>query len=209
MKIFDISAPIWEEMPVYKNREEKKTKFQVTSDFTKGSVHETRINMDVHAGTHVDAPLHMFSEGQTIEHTPIEKLVGQAKVFDLTHVKEGVSKEDLADLDIQQDDFVLFKTSNSFDEEFNFDFIYVQEDAAQYLAEKGIRGVGVDTLGIERAQPGHPTHKTLMSKEIIIIEGLRLAEVEAGEYFMVAAPIKLIGTDGAPARVLLMRDICC
>ncbi|MDZ5610602.1 cyclase family protein, partial [Bacillus pseudomycoides] len=62
-------------------------------------------------------------------------------------------------------------------------------------------------LGVERSQPGHPTHKALFGANIIVIEGLRLKDVPADQYFMVAAPLKLVGTDASPARVLLFKDM--
>ena len=203
MKFYDVTAEVYEGMPVYKNKEEKQPKFQTV---TNGHVTETRLSLDLHTGTHVDAPLHMINDGETMETIPLERLVRPVKLFDLTHVNDGITKEDIADLPIDKGDFVLFKTSNSFDEEFNFEFIYVKEDAARYLAEKGIDGVGIDSLGIERAQEGHPTHRTLFQNDIIVMEGLRLKDVEAGEYFMVAAPLKVIGTDASPARVLLFEQ---
>jgi arylformamidase len=204
MKMYDVTAPIFEGMPVYKNKPEKQPKFStVTNDY----VTESRVDMDVHTGTHIDAPLHMVKNGETFETISLEKLVGTCKVFDVTNVDDKISKNDIAHLDIQENDFVLFKTKNSFDEAFNFEFIYVAEDAAQYLAEKKVRGVGIDALGVERSQPGHPTHKTLFGNNIIIIEGLRLKDVPEGQYFMVAAPLKLVGTDAAPARVLLFENL--
>jgi arylformamidase len=204
MKMYDVTAPIFEGMPVYKNKPEKQPKLTtVTNDY----VTESRIDMDVHTGTHIDAPLHMVKGGETFETIPLEKLVGNCKVFDLTNVKDKISKEDLQHLNIEENDFVLFKTQNSMEDAFNFEFIYVAEDAAQYLADKKVRGVGIDALGIERSQPGHPTHKTLFGSGVIVIEGLRLKDVPEGEYFMVAAPLKLVGTDAAPARVLLFEDI--
>jgi arylformamidase len=202
MKMYDVTAPIFEGMPVYKNKPEKQPKFTtVTNDY----VTESRVDMDVHTGTHIDAPLHMVKNGETFETISLEKLVGACKVFDLTNVDDKISKDDIAHLDIQENDFVLFKTKNSLEDAFNFEFIYVAEDAAQYLAEKKVRGVGIDALGVERSQPGHPTHKTLFGNNIIIIEGLRLKDVPQGQYFMVAAPLKLVGTDAAPARVLLFE----
>jgi arylformamidase len=204
MKIYDVTAPIFEGMPVYKNKPEKQPKFStVTNDY----VTESRVDMDVHTGTHIDAPLHMVKNGETFETISLEKLVGTCKVFDVTNVEDKILKADITHLDIQENDFVLFKTKNSFDEAFNFEFIYVAEDAAQYLAEKKVRGVGIDALGVERSQPGHPTHKTLFGNNIIIIEGLRLKDVPEGQYFMVAAPLKLVGTDAAPARVLLFENL--
>jgi arylformamidase len=204
MKMYDVTAPIFEGMPVYKNKPEKQPKFStVTNDY----VTESRVDMDVHTGTHIDAPLHMVKNGETFETISLEKLVGTCKVFDVTNADDKISKNDIAHLDIQENDFVLFKTKNSFDDAFNFEFIYVAEDAAQYLAEKKVRGVGIDALGVERSQPGHPTHKTLFGNNIIIIEGLRLKDVPEGQYFMVAAPLKLVGTDAAPARVLLFENL--
>ena len=203
MNMYDVTAPIFEGMPVYKNKPEKQPKLTtVTNDY----VTESRIDMDVHTGTHIDAPLHMVKDGETFETIPLEKLVGYCKVLDVTNVDDRITKEDLIHFDIQENDFLLFKTKNSFDDAFNFEFIYVAEDAAAYLAEKRIRGVGIDALGVERNQTGHPTHKTLFSHGIIIIEGLRLKDVPAGEYWMIAAPLKLVGTDAAPARVLLFEQ---
>ncbi|WP_339173648.1 cyclase family protein [Anoxybacillus sp. FSL W8-1294] len=203
MNMYDVTAPIFEGMPVYKNKPEKQPKLMtVTNDY----VTESRIDMDVHTGTHIDAPLHMVKDGETFETIPLEKLVGYCKVLDVTNVDDRITKEDLIHFDIQENDFILFKTKNSFDDAFNFEFIYVAEDAAAYLAEKRIRGVGIDALGVERNQTGHPTHKTLFSHGIIIIEGLRLKDVPAGEYWMIAAPLKLVGTDAAPARVLLFEQ---
>ncbi|PDY46870.1 cyclase family protein [Bacillus pseudomycoides] len=204
MKIYDITAPIFEEMTVYKNKPEKQPQFSRT---TNAHVTESRITLDVHTGTHIDAPLHMINEGATFESIPLEKLVGPVKVFDLTTVEDGITKTDLQHLDIQENDFILFKTRNSFEDEFNYEFIFLKEDGAHYLAERNIRGVGIDALGVERSQPGHPTHKALFNANIIVIEGLRLKNVPADQYFMVAAPLKLVGTDASPARVLLFKDI--
>jgi len=202
MKMYDVTAPIFEGMPVYKNKPEKQPKLTTV---TNGYVTESRIDMDVHTGTHIDAPLHMVVNGETFETLSLGRLVGDCKVFDLTHIDDKISKNDIEHLVIEENDFILFKTKNSLEDAFNFEFIYVAEDAAQLLAEKKVRGVGIDALGVERDQPGHPTHKTLFGNNIIIIEGLRLQEVPEGQYFMVAAPLKLVGTDAAPARVLLFE----
>jgi len=201
MKIYDITAPIFEGMPVYKNKPEKQPKI---TRATNAHVTESRLELDVHSGTHIDAPLHMINDGDTFETISLEQLVRPVKVLDLTHVIDGITKEDLEKFDLQENDFVLFKTRNSGDEGFNPEFIFLKEDGAQYLAELKITGVGIDALGVERSQPNHPTHKALFGANIIVIEGLRLQEVEAGTYFMIAAPLKLIGTDAAPARVILM-----
>lgn len=204
MKMYDVTGTIYEGMTVYKDVPEKQPKFDTV---TNGYVTETRLDLGVHTGTHIDAPLHMVVDGDTFETISMEDLVGQSKVLDLTDVENGISKTDLEKFEIEKNDFILLKTKNSYEDAFNFDFIYLAHDAAEYLSEIGIRGVGIDTLGIERSQEGHPTHKTLFGNDIIIIEGLRLKEVEQGDYFMVAAPLKLTGTDASPARVLLFEGL--
>jgi len=204
MKVYDVTDTITEGMTVYKNKPEKQPKITRS---TNGYVTESRIDLDVHTGTHVDAPLHMLTDGDTFEAVSLKDLVGQCKVLDLTEVEDRITKADLEAFDIQQGDFVLLKTKNSYENAFNFDFIFLAHDGAEYLTERGVRGVGIDSLGIERSQEGHPTHKTLFTNKVIIIEGLRLKEMDQGDYFMVAAPLKLVGTDAAPARVLLIEGI--
>ncbi|WP_100009928.1 cyclase family protein [Lentibacillus sediminis] len=204
MKMYDVSAPIYEGMPVYKNKLEKQPKLNTT---TNGHVTESRIELDLHTGTHVDSPLHMINDGDTMETIQIEDLVGKVKLFDLTGVDDRITKADIASLPIEKNDFVLFKTKNSLEDEFNFEFIFVAADAAAHLAEIGIKGVAVDGLGIERSQPDHDTHRSLFEQKVIIAEGLRLADVPEGEYFMVAAPLRIQGTDASPARVLLFEGL--
>jgi arylformamidase len=203
-KIYDISVPIYCGMPVYKNKPEKQPHLETVSN---GYVSETRLSLDVHTGTHVDAPLHMIIQGDTMESIPLEHLVGQCRVFDLTHAEEAITLQDIEHLSDIEGEFILLKTRNSQDQIFNPDFIYLKEDAALFLVEQKVRGVGIDSLGIERSQPGHPTHKALFGSNIIIIEGLQLSDVPEGVYFMVAAPLKLQGTDAAPARVILIEGI--
>jgi arylformamidase len=207
MKIYDISVTIKEGMTVYKNKPEKQPSIRVVQDFSTATAHESRVDMDVHCGTHLDAPLHMVPGGATIESIGLEQLVGAARVLDLTHVQDAITVADLEGYDVQAGEWLLFKTRNSSIETFDFDFVYLDAEAAQYLGERGVRGLGTDALGIERSQPGHPTHKTLFKYNVLIVEGLRLQEVPAGQYFMVIAPLKLEGIDAAPARALLISDL--
>lgn len=206
-KLYDVSMTIEESMAVYKNKEEKKPRIRVVQDFDTSPARESRVDIDVHTGTHVDSPLHMLPEGGTMETIPVENLVGPCRVLDLTGVQGGISRSDLERFDIRPGEFLLLKTRNSFREDFDFEFVYLAEEGASYLASIGIQGVGIDGLGVERSQPGHPTHKTLFRAGVIIMEGLRLQEVEQGSYFMMAAPIKLRETEAAPARVLLFEGL--
>jgi len=206
MKIYDISMPIFHEMPVYKNKEEKRPTLRTIQDFTTGSAYESRIDIEMHTGTHVDAPLHMIDGGATIDHIDLSKVVTPCKVLDLTHVNQQITAEDLREQPIQQGDFLLFKTKNSDDKTFNREFVFLEKSGAEFLVGKGIKGVGTDALGIERSQPGHGTHIQLMNAGIVILEGLRLKDILAGEYFLYAAPLYIRGAEAAPTRAVLVKD---
>jgi arylformamidase len=203
-KIYDISMTIQPSMQVYKNKEEKRPVFRNTSNFVTGKAYETQIALDAHTGTHIDAPLHMIENGATMDSIDLESLIGPARVLDLSHVVDGITKTDLEPFAIQAGEWLLFKTRNSASEEFDFEFIYLKEDGAHYLQGLKIKGVGTDGLGIERAQPNYGTHRTLLGAGIHVVEGLRLKDVSGGNYFMVIAPLKIAGIEAAPARAFLI-----
>ena len=205
-KVYDVTMPITLDMPVYKNKPEKRPEFVITSDHADKGVRESRIALDVHTGTHIDAPLHMIAEGATIESIQVTDLMGVCKVLDLTHVENAISQTHLQPLGIQAGDFVLLKTRNSSDSVFNPEFVFLDEDGARYLAGLNVKGVGIDALGVERSQPTHPTHKALFGAGVIVIEGLRLADVPPGTYQLIALPLSLIGLDASPARVVLIAQ---
>jgi arylformamidase len=206
MKIYDVSMTISKDMQVYKNLESKVPEFLVASNFDTGSSYETKINFNLHTGTHMDFPLHMLKNGKTSDTLDLSKLIRKVKVFDLTHLEDAIDQKDLQKLNISENDFILFKTRNSYEESFNFKFIYINESASIYLSSKNISGVGIDGLGVERDQKGHPTHKNLFEKNIIIIEGLRLKEVIEKEYMMYALPIKIKSVDALPLSVILIEE---
>lgn len=202
--IYDISMPINEDIQVYKNIKENAPKIKVVANHEETGSHASEITMNLHTGTHVDYPLHMIENGKTSDYEVLEKLITPVKVYDLTILKDHIDLETVNKLDIEENDFILFKTKNSFSEEFLFDFVYLDKEAAAYLADKKIKGVGTDGLGIERAQANHPTHKAILGKDMVIIEGLRLKDVPQGTYQMYCLPLKITGVEANPARVILM-----
>lgn len=205
MKIYDISMEIHEEMIVYKNKIEKKPKIRVTNDFLSSNSYESTITLGMHTGTHIDAPLHMIEGGETTDSIPLENCIKKCKVIDFTNITNKITQEDLQQKEISKGDFILLKTRNSFSPEFDFEFVYLEKSGAEYLRDIGICGVGIDALGIERAQAGHETHKTLLSKGIIILEGLQLKEVPEGEYTIYALPLKIRNVEAAPVRAVLIK----
>ena len=207
MIIYDISMTIEKSMGVYKNIEDKRPVIRFDRKIPKDSINESSMCMNLHTGTHIDAPYHVDDLGDTIDEIDLTKLVTMCRVLDLTNIYDGITKEDFADKKIKRGEFLLLKTRNSFTEGFDPNFVYVNKSGAEYLAEKGVSGVAIDSFGVERAQPEHETHKILFNKGITIIEGVRLKEIEEGEYFMCALPLKIKGVDGAPARIVLIKDL--
>jgi arylformamidase len=209
MKIIDISWPISPTVTEYKDR--RTVRFEAAKTFEKDGVRESVISMNVHTGTHVDAPAHFLQHGSTIDRTPLISLVGPCVVLDCTDVKDVITAEHLeryADL-CSAGDIVLLKTINS-DEPasgvFNKNFVFLAGSGAQLLADLEVKAVGIDYLGIERGQADHATHEILLSQNIPIIEGLRLAAVQAGNYFVCVAPLLVQGLEAAPARAFLIEE---
>lgn len=207
MRIYDISMPIHRNMPVYRGREEKRPTHHLDKQMPKDAINETSITMNLHTGTHLDTPRHMIKDGWTMEDMPLEKLITRCKLFDLSHAQDAITRDDLINLPIGKDDFVLLKSQNSAGRVGDADFVYIRKDAAEYLAQIGIKGIGTDALGVERDQPGHPTHLAFLKNDIIILEGLALADVPAGEYTLIALPLLINNAEGAPARAVLIDNL--
>ncbi len=205
-KIYDISMPITGNIPVWKGREEKKPKFFIDSDFERGTVYESSIHMNMHTGTHLDRTLHILPDGNRMESLKLEDLITECSVIDLTEVTQGITEADLKGKSILPGDFVLLKTRNSFEPILEKEFIFLEKSGAEYLAGIPARGIGIDALGVERNQPGHETHITLMRKGIHILEGLRLAEVREGRYQLIALPLHIPNAEAAPVRAILLED---
>ncbi|MBI6875290.1 cyclase family protein [Clostridium aciditolerans] len=205
MKIHDISMDINFEMTVYKNKDIKRPVITVNQDFSNSSAYESSIKMDMHTGTHIDAPLHMIENGSNMDQFNIETTVTKCKVLDFTNVADRITADDLAAKEINVDDFIILKTKNSYREDFDSKFVFLEDSGAMYLRDRRIKGVGIDSLGIERDQEGHYTHKVLLGNGITIIEGLRLKDINEGEYELCALPLKISGVEAAPARAILIE----
>ena len=204
--IHDISMPIRSDMPVYKGKQEKKPILTVESDHRTGTAYETSIKMNLHTGTHLDRPLHMINNGETMDTLQLEDLITECVVLDMTNVNEQITDQELISRGIQYGDFVLLKTRNSFEAILEGDFVYLEKSGAKYLADLKVRGVGIDALGIERSQPGHETHLALMGIGAHILEGLRLAKINEGRYELIAMPLNIVGAEAAPVRAILIQQ---
>lgn len=210
MTLYDISLTISDALPIWPG--DPKIELNKISLINEGKIaNVTHLSASVHIGTHVDAPDHFLGNGQTVENLPLDLLVGPAYVVELD-IEGQISAEDLQEASIPEGvKRLLFKTANSKIwaegySEFEEDFIALDADASDYLVSLGIEVVGVDYLSVAPYADPAPTHKILLGAGVLIIEGLNLSGIEAGDYTLYCLPIKIMGSDGAPARVLLQKD---
>ena len=171
----------------------------------------SQILTTTHIGTHMDAPRHYLPGGAGMENLPIAAAIGPARVIEI-HDPEAILTSELEPYRPAKGERVLFKTRNSErcwkTDHFQKNFIYIPPETAQYLAECGVQTVGVDYLSVGGFETGGPeTHRILLRAGIWIIEGLNLEHVEPGDYELVCLPLKIIGSDGAPARAVLRKLI--
>jgi arylformamidase len=168
----------------------------------------SRVEFGSHTGTHVDAPKHFFDNGAGVDQLPLDVLMGPARLVEFAPDVLAITEAALREHDLAGCERLLMRTRNSGfirAKEFVRDYTYLAPDGAAYLAGLGVRLVGIDCLSIEQFHSGHHrTHRTLLEQSIVIIEGLDLSAVAAGEYQLVCLPLRLAGLDGAPARAVLI-----
>jgi arylformamidase len=208
MKLLDVSVPLDAALASYPGN--TPYSLEPIKRLARGdSSNVSTLHMSAHSGTHVDAPRHFFDQAPGAEGLPLEMLCGRARVIELT-TRKAITAEDLAQRDLSEDVRVLIKTHNSRlwgSPEFHQDFIGVAESGARYLVEHGIKVVGVDYLSVEAFKtPGAPAHHVLLGGGTIVIEGLNLRDIEPGIYDLLCLPLLVVGSDGAPARVVLRRS---
>ena len=207
MAIYDVTVPIRAGMPIYEG--DPGLSIEAWSAMSKGdSANVSFLHFGAHTGTHVDAPAHFIEGGNKIDSLPLDILIGPARVVRVPDDRMEIDPEFLIGCDLTGVTRVLFHTRNSsfWNEGFRKDFTHVMPEAAELLVQHGIKLVGNDYLSVEKFRSGHHrTHLTLLRNGIVIVEGLNLSEVPAGDYELICLPLKIAGGagDGAPARVVL------
>lgn len=202
--VYDVTVPLTPGVPVYPGD----PPFQIEPIPPDGSspFKLSRMSLGTHTGTHVDAPAHLVPSGATIDALPPEILIGKARVLEVL-ARERIERLDLEAQDLRDDLRVLLKTRMSgqmLKSGFQEDHLYLEGDAAAYLAHAGLKLVGFDYISVDRyGSADFPAHRALLEAGVVIVEGLDLSEVEPGEYDMTCLPLRVAGGDGAPARVIL------
>lgn len=139
----------------------------------------TQLSCSVHTGTHFDAPVHFIEGAPAVESLRLDALVGPCVV---------------ADSGVVEAERVLYRG-------------LINPEIAAELVRRGTRLVGVAAQSVDGPEPPaeHPVHMILLGADVAVLEGLLLDAVEPGDYELVCLPLKLVGSDGSPARVLLRR----
>ena len=208
MKIHDISVPVSPSLPVWPG--DPAVVLEKVSSMDAGA-HDnvSRLACGVHTGTHVDAPHHFMNDHRTVEMLALDVLVGPALVVQLPLDARIVTADVLEKAAIPAGtERVLLKTANSQwwargDNVFHTDFVGVSEDGAEWLVSHAIKLVGIDYLSVAPFHQSIPTHRALLGAGVIVVEGLDLSAISPGSYGLYCLPLKLVGSDGAPARVIL------
>lgn len=207
MKLYDITVPFSTELPVYPG--DPAVQITQVASLAAGDICTvSHLSFGSHTGTHVDPPAHFIAGAATLDELSLEVLIGPARVVDVGEI----SAIDVATIDganLAGVERVLFKTRNSRlwqagAREFEKGFVYLETTAAERLVELGVKLVGIDYLSIEKFNFEQPTtHYALLGNNVVIVEGLNLTDVAAGEYELICLPMKIKNGDGGPARVVL------
>lgn len=171
------------------------------------------LETSAHVGTHVDSPLHYFPDSYGVEAIPLDHLYGPAQVLDCRGLP-AVTAEILQQRWDTSVPRVLLQTDNSTrllnrpDGDYDPGFVYLDEAAAAYLVERDARLVAIDYLSIDKSGlAAKPSHHTLLAAGVVIVEGVNLAAITPGRYFLACGPLKMCGADGAPGRAVLIEGL--
>ena len=203
MKVHDVSVTLRPGMVIYPG--DPRLKLSLDQSLDRGDVaNVSRLDFGVHTGTHVDAPLHFVAGAPDAAALSLDVLVGEAWVVDATSFEGEVD----ARLEIPDGaERILLRTRNSelgllANDDFDDRYVRLNADGARALLARRVRLVGVDYLSVGDEE----VHQLLLGLGVVVVEGLDLAAVEAGRYRLVCLPLKIAGSDGAPARALLVED---
>ncbi|MGH9880687.1 MAG: cyclase family protein [Pyrinomonadaceae bacterium] len=210
MPLYDITVPLSAKTPTYPG--DPQIEIHEWRSLAKGdTANVSLLHFGAHSATHVDAPAHFIEGAARVESLSLEVLIGEAQVVEVPFDCEVIDKAFVVKNVSPETTRVLFKTRNSSFwrdklKDFQTHFTHVESNAARKLVELGVKLVGIDYLSVEKFHSEkHETHHALLSKEVIILEGLNLTDVSPGRYELICLPLKVAdgSGDGAPARAVL------
>ncbi|MEJ7787257.1 MAG: cyclase family protein [Solirubrobacteraceae bacterium] len=206
-ELIDISTPVDDRLPVWPGS--PGASFSSLLRIVDGDdANATRMDADLHTGTHVDAPLHFVRDGSTLEQMGLQPFVGSAYVADVGDASRvGPDELDAVGLPTGTTRLLL-RTSNTRKgllrtPTFASDAVALTADGAQWVVDHGLLLIGIDYLSIQSVHDGPATHQILLRAGVVILEGLALEAAPLGPSDLVCLPVRLAGTEAAPARAVL------
>jgi arylformamidase len=206
--IYDISVMLGEESIDYPG--DTPYSRESLSTMQEGGVYElSKLQLSAHSGTHIDAPAHFIKQGKTIEQYESDSFILSTVVVDMGN-RPVCLPEDLLDIDIQPGEALLFRTENSTSGRcrngvFSEEFVFITKETAEVCVEKKISLVGLDYITIEQyGNDAFDAHQTLLSADVLILEGIDLGNVPAGRYTLLCLPLKMKGAEASPVRAILL-----
>jgi arylformamidase len=206
MKIYDISLPLHADSPCWPGK--SSLTLEATRSLSRGDVCTSNtVGMDIHLGTHVDAPAHFLVDGITIDQVPLATMVGPCRVIEFSGAPGSeVPAEVMAG---HRSERVLFKTPNSHllsRPKFDPQFVALSEALAHLLVRDRVCLVGIDYFSVDRFEsPNRAVHHILLEAGVLILEGINLSAIEPGDYQLLALPLNIVGAEGSPVRAILMK----
>lgn len=208
--MIDISTPVDASLPAWPGSPGA-TFITINSIAAGDDANVTRLDADVHAGTHVDAPLHFVEGGATLEQVGLGPFVGPAFVADVGDAPQ-IGPEELEALGVPQPATrLLLRTANTRrgllrNPTFAPDAVALTAEGAQWVVDAGFELIGIDYLSIQRSIDGPETHQILLRAGVVILEGLDLTHAPVGPSDLVCLPVRLVGPEAAPARAVLFPE---
>ena len=195
MKIYDISQEVLG-CRVYPG--DPAPQKRVLSSIEAGDLYNlTSFSMCAHNGTHIDAPSHFLGDGKSVDAMSLDHFVGSAFVAEHCGVLTAEDAARIIKLAAEGDTAAARRILIKGDAE-------VSLEAAEVLADAKILLLGVESQSVGPENAPMAVHKMLLSAEVALLEGIRLADVAEGVYFLSAAPLNLSGADGSPCRAILI-----
>jgi arylformamidase len=202
-RIYDISPPITEALQVWPG--DTPPRREILMDMARGdSVTLSTLHATVHLGAHADAPSHYSISAPSIEKRSLDFYIGVCQVMRINVPRGALIRP--ADLPRPVVAERVLLASGTFPDptRFNEDFAALEPSLVEYLQERGVRLIGVDTPSVDPFESKElPAHRTFCKLDMAILEGLVLDSVPEGVYELIALPLPLVGFDASPVRAIL------
>ena len=216
MEVIDLTHEIKELMPRFGAKWHCKTVIEQMGKIKEVGRNTKKLTFGSHCGTHIDSPNHFTENGETIDKIGLETFIGDVQIFDFSDLRENetVYTASLNGKIKCKKVIFYFNWAKHFkDEKFYKNYPFFSDDAAQYLIDRGVKLVGMDTPSPDdsRIRPGSredsKVHKMFLKNKVILMEYLNIPKLNSFDgWKLIAMPLKIKDCDGSPARICIYKD---